>query len=1154
LEAVVSLVKPLLRALAFFLIVGAVAGAARAQAARAPASTQLPTAQSSAVLFLPGYRAEISGATMAYHSPHPDAQASLLARAMREVQAVSWETDPVPAAGLPDTLAFVWIMGLSGSKGVQRFDLSVAGARRFTFTTAADSTSTGFSVPGPNGSSFAFRVTMVDRYGDLFGFATLRVPRGDVVPGRPLVLEVRGEDAASRAWYMTFQHRFSTHPRITQNPVLLRRPGGGEAELHVLIDDLEGGGAASVELPGRPPVQVPLVFGGNVVTLPTGPVDAPRDQRVVVRVRGAVALDTTLRLAPVAQRDLYVLPYSHNDIGYSDLQVNVERLQWRNLETALDLLERTRDYPDDARYRWNVEILWPVESWLAQATPAQRARFLAAVRAGAIGLNAFLGGVQSGLATAPEMTHYFDVARRLRDQDSVPVETAVISDIPGQSWGIVTALRQSGVRWLAIAPNNGDRIGYTIETWGDRPFWWTSPSRSDSVLTWVAGASYSLFHDAAMRQGGEPKLYALMRRLEEARSPYRQVQLPYTINGDNGPNDPMLSDFVRDWNARYVSPRLIVSTHARMFRDLETQEGRGLPVASGDFTTYWDDGVASTAAEVTLARRASDRLVQAEAVWAMRDPSSFPADAFTAAWREVVLWDEHTWGAAASVETPDAPDVRAQWAYKRAFALRADTLSRRLLVRALEVPAGSRSGPPPRAALSPALPHAFDVVNTSSWVRTDLVVVPAGLSRTGGRVRDAAGRVVPSQRLTTGELAVLVRDVPPLSARRYTVAAGRWVAPGAVAWSRAQPPGRSVPPMPLGTPYVLPGWPTVESDRLRLTVDTATGAIASLVWRLRGAEVVDRRARHGLGEYLYVLGKDSSAARSVSGVRFGGTLAPPPLVAWQTSRADAPGARSFTQEIRVVAGLDRVDIVLRFDKLPVREKEAVHVAFPFLVLGGQVRFDVASGIVRPDSEQLRGSLRNFVTVQSWADVSNDSVGVTWATPDAPLVEVGGIFAELPWMRAIPRTQTLLSYAMNNYWHTNFKAEQGGPVEFRFALRPHGPYRPDEAVRFGMEQRAPLLVVPASRTSAPAPPLLTVSPAGVVVTSIRPTSDGLGWLVQLQNPTDESQQVRLTWRRGTASALRLSDSAERSGAVVSGALSVPARATVLVRAERARTLQ
>ena len=1099
----------------------------------APASAASPAAPP--LLVLPGYLAAVSGATMAYHAPHPDAQTALLARAMREVQSVAWVTDTVPAGLAADTVAFVWIMGLSGSKGVQRFDLSVQGAPRFSFRTAPDSTSGGFALLGSNGASFAFRVTMVDRYGDLFGYATLRLARADLTPGRPVALDVRGEDAGSRAWYMTFQHRFSAHPRIAQNPVLLRGSAGPEAELHVLVDDLLGGGTASVELPGRPPVRTAVVFGGNVVTLAAGPVDSARDQRVVVRVRDRVALDTVVRLLPVAQRDVYVLPYSHNDIGYSDLQVNVERLQWRNIEEALDLIDRTRDYPADARYRWNVEILWPVESWLRQAAPAQRARFAAAVRAGSIGLNAFLGGVQSGLATAPEMTHFFDFARRLRDRDSLPIRTALISDIPGQSWGVVTALRESGVRWFALAPNNGDRIGYTIETWGDRPFWWTSQSGRDSVLLWVAGASYSLFHDGSMRQGGEAKLYATMRRLEAMHSPYREVQLPYTVNGDNGPNDPGLSDFVREWDARYVSPRLIVATHARMFADLEARYGPTLPSAAGDFTTYWDDGAGSTAAEVALARRASDRLVQAEAVWAMRDRATFPADDFAAAWREVVLWDEHTWGAAGSVDTPDAPDVLTQWAYKRAFALRADTLSLSLLERALERPLGGARG----ARDSAVVRDAFDVANTASWPRTDVVRVPAELSRAGDRVLGPDGRPVPSQRLSGGQLAVLVRDLPPLSGRRYRVRSGN-------AWTG-------------DAPAATAAGATLENDRLRVVVDTLTGAIASVVWKPRGAELVDRRARHGLGEYLYVAGTDSTLATGVSDVHVEVREAGP-LVASLAVRATAPGARALLSEIGVERGSDRVGLATTVDKLPVREKEAVHFAFPFLVPGGQVRFDVASGIVRPDSEQLLGSVRNFVDVQSWADVSNDSLGVTWATPSAPLVEVGGIFAELPWMRAIPFTQTLLSYAMNNYWHTNFKAEQGGPVAFAYALRPHGAFRPEDAVRFGAEGRAPLLVTPArgpsasralfSLESAAAAPAGAghAAPQPVVATSVRPTSDGHGWLIALYNPAAEAHEVRIAWRGGERVRIRLSDSAEGGGASRAGPIALEAHATAIVRVD------
>jgi hypothetical protein len=154
------------------------------------------------------------------------------------------------------------------------------------------------------------------------------------------------------------------------------------------------------------------------------------------------------------------------------------------------------------------------------------------------------------------------------------------------------------------------------------------------------------------------------------------------------------------------------------------------------------------------------------------------------------------------------------------------------------------------------------------------------------------------------------------------------------------------------------------------------------------------------------------------------------------------------------------------------------------------------------------------------------------------------------MRAIPRTQTLLSYAMNNYWHTNFKAEQGGPVAFQFALRPHGAFRPEEAVRLGAERRALLVVAPAHGPPLP-PPLVTLAPGPVVVTSVRPTSDGAGWLIQLLNPAAEAQAVVLTWRRGERVTFSRSDSFERPGAAIPGAVEIPARGTAVVRADRVR---
>jgi len=34
--------------------------------------------------------------------------------------------------------------------------------------------------------------------------------------------------------------------------------------------------------------------------------------------------------------------------------------------------------------------------------------------------------------------------------------------------------------------------------------------------------------------------------------------------------------------------------------------------------------------------------------------------------------------------------------------------------------------------------------------------------------------------------------------------------------------------------------------------------------------------------------------------------------------------------------------------------------------------------------------KNYFTVQRWVDISNDNLGVTWATLDAPLIEIGAI--------------------------------------------------------------------------------------------------------------------------------------------------------------------
>src|SRR5271157_1138988 len=1046
--------------------------------------------------YLNGYRSSLNGQTIEYHSSDPDADSALLVRAQTIAHSISWQSDPMPAAA-DGSAQFIWLAGLEcagfqGEPESHQFDFLINGQRWFTFKNAKDETAKNWKVSGKDGAELSFAASITDKNGDLFGYIVLKVPAKDFDPGKPLTLEVDGDNSGSADWYMTFQHPFNFVPRMRAEPALIRDGGRASQVLRLSLDNLAEGQTLEVLAPNHELIRSALKIGANIFQLQIQAATSAMTWTVRFEMNGRLVETSTVEVTPVKKRDIYLLSYSHNDIGYTDLQADVERKQWNNLEVAMRLIRETRDYPADARYKWNMETIWALESWLKKASLAPREEFLADVRAGSIGLSALYANMLTGLANSVEMSHFYDFARSLRRDYQVPMTTAVTSDVPGFSWGIVSAMAQSGVKYFATAPNSGDRTGYVIEAWGDKPFYWASQSGQEKVLTWMAGASYSSFHEGALSNLGDEKILKLVRKLDDASYPYDMVQLPYTL-GDNGAPDATLSDFVRRWNERYVTPRLIVATHEQMFEEFEKRYGAALPVVKGDFTPYWEDGAASTAYETALSRAAVDRLIEGQALWAMLSPESYPAEEYDEAWRKITFFDEHTWGAHNSIEEPDLPFVKQQWEFKRKFAVDADRESHALLAKVLHSP--------PETSKTKT---AIVVYNSNSWPRTDVVFLAPEMSAAGNHVVDANGREVPSQRLSTGELAVMAENLGPFSAERLYVEEG-----AAYRKSGAKVQGN-----------------TLENEFLAVTINPQTGAIDNLKWKKNGVDLVDKTRAVGLNQYLYVPGMDPGNEQHLSNVRVR-VKEPGDLVVSLLVEADGPGEKQYSSEIRLFAGIDRVDLITNLDKKSVREKEGVHIAFPFAVPGGQLRYDVADGIVRPETDQLAGACKNFFSVESWVDVSNREYGVTWATANAPLIEVGTITAELPWMKTIQPSSTFYSYVMNNYWHTNYKADQEGPVSFAYSILPHGAFSPSDAAKFGMERRQPLIATVAA-TSTPPASLLRLSSTDAIISSLKPTTDGNSLLVYLYNPTGKGQKVSLQSSTGAAMSSRASDADGTAG--------------------------
>jgi len=415
----------------------------------------------------------------------------------------------------------------------------------------------------------------------------------------------------------------------------------------------------------------------------------------------------------------------------------------------------------------------------------------------------------------------------------------------------------------------------------------------------------------------------------------------------------------------------------------------------------------------------------------MTDPAAFPRDRAEEAWRQVLLWHEHTWGAAASISEPDRPDVVAQWEYKRAFAVEADRLSREIFAEAAGR-GGASAGP------------GVWIANTLARPRGGLVVLSAERSRAGERVSDVRGRGLPSQRLADGSLAIALSEVPARGRTTLSVTAGR--------------PGRPVKPATaFGT--------TLENEALRVELDPATGAIRSLLDRARGTEVAGPQ---GLARYRYVPGRDPALAQDTGLVTI--TVEEPgPLVAVLRAEGQAPGARSAVLRYRLVAGSDRLEVELVLDKLPVRTKESAHLTFDLAVEGGGLRIDQGSNLMDPARDALPGSCRDFVGVHSALDAVGPKGGVALGVLDSPLVELGTMVDERPnpagirhWNQEPYAGTTVHAYLLNNYWHTNYKADQQGLLRFRFVLRPHGVESPLGVMDLSRELEQPLVVLPGNR--------------------------------------------------------------------------------------------
>ena len=1031
-----------------------------------------------------GYAAKISGQDFSYHSSIPLAKECLLIRATDGNSTLEWETDPVPSEIKSEFVTFVWLAGLGSSPGRARFDLQINGEQKFSFW--ADGINE-WEQEAEDGSILSFQKDMIDQHGDRFGFMYLKIPSSKIKRGKSLKLKITGGKFDKTSWYMTFRFKvksgltFKAFPAIVENNGEQKQLGvagvlhfGEPAKTKIYIDD-------------KLVKETEVAFGYNYLK-----VDFPKvEQKKIVNyklVSDSFVDEGELVLNPVKKWRVNFVQHSHTDIGYTRPQTEILAEHLRFIDYALDYCDNTDNYPDDAKFRWTCEATWPVDEYLKSRPATQIERLKKRVTEGRIELTGMyfnfneLPGEQILAASLQSIKNFH--------KNGLDVKVAMQNDVNGIGWCLNDYYHDLGIKYLNMG-THGHRALIAFE----KPtlFWWESPSgkrmlayRAEHYMTGntvfkIHAGDFNLFED---------ELLSYLLELEEKGYEYDLISIQHSgYLTDNAPPSTLASEMIKQWNEKYSWPKLKTATATEFFEEMEEKHGADFQVIKGAWPDWWTDGFGASAREVATIRTAETDLIANSAglTMAVIQGSILPEkinDRIETVNSALLFYTEHTVGYHGSVREPFSKNTMEQRALKESYAWEASRRSKMI---------GEETMGLLQSYVEREESPTILVYNTLNWVRSGLFtiyidhqIIPRYKNF---KIVDINGEEAIAQHVehhSDGTYwAIWANDVPAFGFKKYKIDVSE----------------NELLEKEIG----IVETEVLENQWYKIIIDKQKGAISSLFDKELKKELVDSKSEWKLGEFIYetldnreqmeAYKLDDFQRERLDSVWIDSWFEEP---VWNTVRfkgnteaANRDGTYSF--EIRLFNTSKRIDLAYFIEKKMVTDPEGIYIAFPFKLENGELAFDVQGGEIRAGVDQIPGSANDWNTVQNYARVKNENSQILLNSQEIPLMQFGGINTGRYKAGATPETTHIFGWPMNNYWVTNFNAEQHGGHSWTFTISSSENNSQSEATKFGWGKRIPFLtrVLPGGGTGDKnwEGSFIEGWPENVLVISSFPSEDG-----------------------------------------------------------------
>ncbi len=999
-------------------------------------------------IFVNGFDRKITGTDFTYHSSIPFARESMLIRATDGNSSTEWATAPVPANPDQKPVTFVWLAGIGSAPGNASFDLIVNGDYKFTFWSDG---SDQWTLKADNGATLSFERDLTDEHGDRFGFMFLTVPSSMAKTGETLHLKAVGGNFGKTSWYMTFKFRMESGLNFRAFPAIIES-GGTQYQLGVAgILHFGKPSAARIFIDGKFVKETGVEFGYNYINveLPGYNEKATVDYRLEINEQEWLG---QLELGPVRHWKVNFVQHTHTDIGYTRSQTEILAEHLRFIDYALDYCDLTDEYPDEARFRWVCEASWAVDEFLKSRPAHQIERLIRRVREGRIEITGMYFNFNE-LPDEQTLAASLQPLKRIKEA-GIEVRTAMQNDVNGIGWSLNEFYNDMGIRYLNMGTH-----GHRALICFDKPtlFHWESPSGKRMLAYrgehYMTGNTVFKIHTGDFKRF-EEELLTYLGDLEGKGYIHDLISIQHSgYLTDNSPPSTSASDMIRQWNEKYVWPKLRTSTAADFFVEMEERYADDFMVIRGAWPDWWTDGFGASAREVAALRTAQSDLLAHTAglTMASLQGASMPgkiSDRIDAINSAMLFYTEHTVGHHNSVNEPFHRNTKEQRAIKESYAWEA--------LRRVKMVGEEAMGLLQSYVTKEKYPSLV-VYNTLNWNRSGVLttyidhqIIPR---YTAFSIVDRGGnraKAQPVEHHSDGTYwAIWAEDIPAFGFKKYSI--------------QIDPDTPAQPPVKENKETNV-----LENDWYRISIDTERGAVSGIFDKELNLELVDPAAEWKLGEFIYELLDNRSQMESfkldnyhrepLQNVAYDGYI---PGEIWNAIRfkgdtraAIRDGGYEF--EIRLFNTAKRIELVYGIEKKMVTDPEGIYIAFPFQLAGGQLSFDVQGGEIRAGIDQIPGSANDWNTVQNYARLSNARAQILLNSPEIPLMQFGGINTGRYEAGALPGSSHIYGWPMNNYWVTNFNAEQHGGHLWTYSITSRPGNDTQNAVRFGWGGRTPFL--------------------------------------------------------------------------------------------------